>query len=177
MSTAKKDSEKLTPRQRLFCEQYVKLNSNGTQAAIAAGYCVKGGEGAAAAHASRLLKSVKIQEYIQSIWRRHHMTADEVVARLAAMAKGDATQLVNARGHVDMAKVKANGVIVKSIKHDARGRLQVELHDQQAALVHVGKALGVFKESVSLEAAGGGPLVVQLAMDPAAITGQPKGKA
>lgn len=49
----------LTPKQKRFCEEYL-IDLNATQAAIRAGYSPKTAEQTA----SRLLRNVKVQEYI-----------------------------------------------------------------------------------------------------------------
>ena len=49
----------LTPKQKRFCEEYL-IDLNATQAAIRAGYSLKTAEQTA----SRLLRNVKVQEYI-----------------------------------------------------------------------------------------------------------------
>lgn len=62
MSRGKNQYEALTEQQIQFCEHYLDLN-NGTAAAIKAKYS----EQTAASQASRLLKNVKIKEYIDSL--------------------------------------------------------------------------------------------------------------
>jgi len=53
-------SEKLTPKQALFCKEYL-VDRNGTQAAIRAGYA----EDSASVEGSRLLTNAKVAERIQ----------------------------------------------------------------------------------------------------------------
>lgn len=52
--------DKLTDKQKAFCREYVKNGYNGTQAAIKAGYSIKGAD----AEAGRLLVNVRIREKI-----------------------------------------------------------------------------------------------------------------
>jgi len=58
----KKPDTELTEKQKAFSDQFV-VDFNGTQAAIRAGYSKKTAE----SQASRLLRNVKVQEYIKSL--------------------------------------------------------------------------------------------------------------
>lgn len=56
---------KLTPKQQIFCEEYVANGGNGTKAAIKAGYSKK----TAYAMANENLKKPDIKEYIEQLTR------------------------------------------------------------------------------------------------------------
>ena len=56
-----RDADGLTPKQAKFVKQYL-IDTNGTRAAMVAGYCKT--KGSAAAHASYLLKNIKINKAI-----------------------------------------------------------------------------------------------------------------
>lgn len=75
----------LTLRQEKFCREYL-VDLNATQAAIRAGYSEK----TAAYQASRLLRNVKVLEYIKKLRgereKRVQVTQDEVIRELAAIA-------------------------------------------------------------------------------------------
>lgn len=73
-------SDRLTHKQRVFADQYVKLNGNGTKAALIAGY--SGGEGAAAARASENVRKRKVRQRIEYLTRKHEISADRVLTRL-----------------------------------------------------------------------------------------------
>lgn len=68
----------LTPKQKMFCEEYT-IDLNGTQAAIRAGYSEK----TANEQAARLLTNVSVKEYVQSLMdkrsERIEITADYVL--------------------------------------------------------------------------------------------------
>lgn len=78
----------LNPRQILFVQEYMKTN-NVTQSSISAGYMPKG----AYAQGSRLLKDVRIQNYIEAIRERldDAKIADiqEVMEYLTSVMRGE----------------------------------------------------------------------------------------
>lgn len=55
--------EKLTAKQKLFCETYVSNNFNGAQAAIAAGYS----KNSSRSMGSQLLTKLNVQNYIEKL--------------------------------------------------------------------------------------------------------------
>lgn len=57
--------DKLTPKQELFCKEYI-IDFNGTQAAIRAGYS----ENTANEQASQLLAKLSIQNYLKKIMKK-----------------------------------------------------------------------------------------------------------
>ena len=75
----------LTDKQKRFCEEYL-IDLNATQAAIRAGYSPKSAEQTA----SRLLRNVKVQEYIakrqKELSRSTHITQERVIKELALIA-------------------------------------------------------------------------------------------
>jgi len=87
----------LTPKQLMFCEQYL-IDRNGTQAAIRAGYSSK----TANEQASRLLANVKIQQYIkaktQKVLDKMEITQEKVMREYARLAFSDLRQYYNEDG-------------------------------------------------------------------------------
>ena len=55
--------EKLTAKQKLFCETYVSNNFNGAQAAIAVGYS----KNSSRSMGSQLLTKLNVQNYIEKL--------------------------------------------------------------------------------------------------------------
>jgi phage terminase small subunit len=76
---AKNQYDELTDRQKKFAEYYHEL-SNGTKAAILAGY----GEAGAHTEASRQLKNVKVKDYLAQLETERR---ERVQSRLATMAE------------------------------------------------------------------------------------------
>lgn len=89
--------DKPTARELRFGDEYL-IDLNGKQAAIRAGYSPKTAE----QQASRLLRKVKVQEYIaQRIKEREHrteITQDRVLKELARIAFFDIRKLYNSDG-------------------------------------------------------------------------------
>ena len=84
----KKCKKKLNPKQILFVQEYLKT-SNMTQSAITAGYSAR----TAYAQASRLLKDVRVKNYIEAIRERldDDKIADiqEVMEYLTSVMRGE----------------------------------------------------------------------------------------
>lgn len=79
---------KLTAKQQRFCDEYL-IDLNATQAAIRAGYSKR----TAAASAARLLRNVKVQEYIaqRMAEKESQLIADqdEVLKYLTSVLRGE----------------------------------------------------------------------------------------
>ena len=148
----------LTNREKAFCREYV-ISWNGTLAAINSGYSKK----TAAVIAHENLRKPKIRAYIEELIRTKAMTADEVLARLAAEASANMAELVefydvpildkegNHVGDKQAVRMKPEafekyGYLIKSINPTASGDLKFELHDAQKAKELIGKHLGLFRE-------------------------------
>lgn len=153
----------LSKKRRVFVEEYLK-DFNGTQAAIRAGYSENG----ARSTASRLLTIDNISEAVEAGIEERAMSANEVLQRLASMARGDMGDFldVNSMGifNLDLAKAKELGLLhlvkkvkdrsVMTMKMGADGvevetethNFEVELHDAQAALVHLGRHHKLFTD-------------------------------
>ena len=88
----------LNPRQETFCHEYI-LDSNGTQAAIRAGYSEK----TATAQATELLTRDYIKERItvltQKALRKAPFTAQDVLEGIWDMAKKAKSETVRLRAH------------------------------------------------------------------------------
>ncbi|WP_142783366.1 terminase small subunit [Changchengzhania lutea] len=94
---------KLTPKKKRFCQEYVK-DLNGKQAAIRSGYSIKTAEN----QASRLLRSVKVKEYIKKLQKdireRNKMNVDDCVQMLSLMSKFDVADIFNDDGTMKLLK-------------------------------------------------------------------------
>lgn len=149
----------LTPKQQKFVQEYL-IDLNATQAAIRAGYAATG----AAVEGVRLLRKAKIQEALanaqKNLAKETGITAERVLRELALLgfanmadymrvgAEGDAV-LDFSRLTREQAAALAE-VTVEDFK-DGRGedardvrRIKFKLADKRAALVDIGKHLGMF---------------------------------
>ena len=72
----KKEHKQLTPKQKRFCQEYV-IDSNGTQAAIRAGYSKK----TAYSQGQRMLKNVEISNFIKTLKEKKSEELDITLTR------------------------------------------------------------------------------------------------
>lgn len=107
----------LTDKQKRFCEEYL-IDLNATQAAIRAGYSPKTAEQTA----SRLLRNVKVQEYIakrqKELSRSTEITQERVIKELALIAfsnNADYAHVVEKK-----MQVEAGGTLVDVLDKDGK---------------------------------------------------------
>nr|DAR24568.1 MAG TPA: Terminase small subunit [Caudoviricetes sp.] len=107
----------LTDKQKRFCEEYL-IDLNATQAAIRAGYSPKTAEQTA----SRLLRNVKVQEYIakrqKELSRSTEITQERVIKELALIAfsnNADYAHVVEKK-----MQVEAGGALVDLLDKDGK---------------------------------------------------------
>lgn len=145
---------KLTDKQKRFCEEYL-IDLNATQAAIRAGY-------KNADIGRRLVTKSHVSEYIEKLKaersQRTEITADRVLAELAAIAFSDRT---------DIAKIEDDGIVTftptdqldkdakKTISGIENGKYgtKVTTYDKVKALELIGKHLGMFTSGADNSAA------------------------
>lgn len=111
------DCTALTDKQKRFCEEYL-IDLNATQAAIRAGYSPKTAEQTA----SRLLRNVKVQEYIakrqKELSRSTEITQERVIKELALIAfsnNADYAHVVEKK-----MQVEAGGALVDVLDKDGK---------------------------------------------------------
>lgn len=173
----------LSPKQQQFCREYI-IDLNATQAAIRAGYAKSG------AHVTghRLLSDAKIADCVAELQQkrsaRTEITADRVLAELAKIGFSDIRNVVawqpNATGMTEdedgEQRIVTNNEVtliasteisddtaasIAEISQSAQGALKIKLHDKRAALVDLGRHLGMFKERVEHSGPEGGPIEVK----------------
>lgn len=137
----------LSHKQQAFVDAYLTC-WNASEAARQAAYAKPGQQG------HRLLKHVEIAAEIERRVADRAMSADEVLIRLAEHARSSIEDFADiAEGipnglFLNFEKAKAAGKLglIKKLKYNAQGYPEIELYDAQAALVQIGKALGLFTE-------------------------------
>lgn len=168
--------KKLTAKQRLFVEAYIINGFNATQAAITAGYS----ESTAYSQGARLLKNVEIKRELDRLFDEYTMSAQEVLARLTAHARGDLGDVWDeSTGQVDWAKARALGKtgLIKRIRHkttriegkDGDTEIfedEIELHDPQKALQLLGKQHGLFVDRTEVTGKDGDALRIEIVRKP-----------
>lgn len=116
----KTDRHKLTPKQEMFCREYL-VNLNATQAAIRSGYS----ERTANEQGSRLLTKVSVQERIQELKKeracRVEVTADYVLTTIVdTIEKCKQAELVrDRRGEIVTVEDPDTGEMRAVYKYDA----------------------------------------------------------
>lgn len=153
----------LTPKQKIFANEYL-IDLNATRAYKVAYTQVKNEETAAAAGA-RLLRNVKVAEYIQKRMdersQRTEITQDMVLKELAKMGFLDARKLFADDGKPlkikeidDSTAACIVGVKVKELYDEDGGFVGYEkeykLADKKGPLELLGKHLGMFKDKMEL---------------------------
>ena len=175
------DPDGLSPKQRRFVDEYA-ISLNATRAAIAAGYS----ERSAQVQSSRLLSNAMVSTALQKLLDKRAakvgITQEMVLAELAKIGFADIRKAVT-WGTTEMRVVDDgddesepktapyHGLALKgadeidddtaaAISEVSEGRdgLKVKFHDKQAALVNIGRHLGMFKDKTELSGPGGGPI-------------------
>jgi hypothetical protein len=118
-----------------------------------------------------MLVKVGIREQIEQRISEKAMGADEVLSRLAEHARGDMGDFLDISSmsfQVDLSGAKEKGItrLIKKVKQRTTTTLskegvetetsdiEIELHDAQAALVHIGRHLALFTDNVDVNLAG-----------------------
>jgi phage terminase small subunit len=150
-----------------FADEYLRNGFNGTKAAIFAGYA----ERSAYNQASRLMNNDEILAYINARLEELTMSADEVLLRLAEHARAEYSQYFTYAQFTDddgnkewvvgfdFDRCMADGKmhLIKKVKHDSRGHIEVEFYDAQTALINIGRAHKLFSDGLDMTS-GGKPL-------------------
>ncbi|MFZ2406386.1 MAG: terminase small subunit [Methylobacter sp.] len=140
----------MNKKQTVFVKYYLQT-WNATQSAIKAGYSKR----SAGQVGHRLLKDDEIKAEIKLQLEALTMDADEVLARLADIARSDMHDVMDVRkdggAQIDFAKAirKKKMGMIKSISPTKAG-VRVELHDKVRALELIGKNLNLFADKVNL---------------------------
>lgn len=155
---------RLSDKQRKFIDAYLEC-LNATQAARSAGY--KGTYESLRSIGSQNLTKPHIKSEIEKRLSQYSMSANEVIYRLSQQGRasiGDFIGLTETE-----AKTHPQAHLIKKFKRTSRvlkdgdieERVEIELHDGQSALVHIGKAHGVFKDVTKHEFDGDVELLMQ----------------
>ena len=152
----------MTEKQKIFADEYL-LDLNATRAYLVAYPSVKKEQTAAAAGA-RMLRNVKVQEYIsermQERQKRTEVTQDRVVQELAAIAFARVTDYVSIKSNGPAAVVMIKSTedlsdeqirAIAGIKEGANG-IEVKLNDKQKALELLGRHLGMWNDKLDINA-------------------------
>ncbi len=146
-----KNEKRLTEKQKRFCEEYL-IDLNATQAAIRAGYSEKTARTIAAQHLAKLNIQAYISELQKQQSKRTEITADRVLAELAAIAFSDRSKFskVTDRQHVSFTPTdELSDTERRSIAGIIEGRngIEIKSYDKLRALELIGKHIGMFEKN------------------------------
>lgn len=181
----------LTPKQRAFVREYL-VDLNATQAAIRAGYSVDTARAIGAENLTKpnIAKAIAAAMELRS--KRTDITADRVLMELAKIGFADIRKAIRWHSHLineednpdggDVAVIKTvvtnqvelvasddlddeTAAAISEISQNTAGGIKLKLHDKRAALVDIGKHLGMFREKVELTGKDGGPIQTEEVSD------------
>lgn len=160
----------LSNNQKLFCQEYLKLGMNGTQAYLNVYKSCKK-EATARTNASRLLTNANIQDYISELQKKVEEKAivsiEDIVNELTTIAFTDRTKISqNVRNKIlerkedgtEVEYYEDNVIFTQTAELDENTRkiiagykktqsgFAVETYDKMKALELLGKYLGMFKD-------------------------------
>lgn len=151
----------LTTKQRRFVEEYCgQAKFNAAEAARRAGYSEK----AAREIGYENLTKPHIAEAVENRLEQQAMGSDEVLQRLADMARADMGRFIRIREsgawELDLEKAREAGLLhlVRELAYDSNGLPKIKLHDAKDALKQLGKVHGLFVERHEHTGEDGGPI-------------------
>lgn len=167
----------LSPRRQRFVDEYM-IDLCQSKAAARAGYSDK----TARAQASLIMRDPIVQAAVRKRMQERvlatHINADRVVLELAKLAFANMADYMTAGADGDPAldfskltRDQAAALVEVTVDDyfDGRGedarqvrRVKFKLADKRAALVDLGRHIGMFKERVELTGSGGGPIQSQV---------------
>lgn len=150
--------KKLTPKQERFCQEYI-IDLNGTQAAIRAGYSKKTAYSISEENLRKPEIKTRIEELQAELRERNKLKADDVIQELRALAFWNIKDFITTNNQVNdlstMEREALKPVAGIKVKKEIRtiGEMELteittelKLTDKRAALVDLGRHLGIFKE-------------------------------
>lgn len=156
---------KLSAKQALFVEEYL-VDLNATEAALRAGYSAKSAKQIGTENLSKPAVAAAIEKRTKDRVERIELSQDLVVQELAKIAFANISDVASWDGAQVAVKdsESLSKTALSAVSSVAAGQYGVTLrmHDKRAALVDLGKHLGMFKEKVELEVRDGADVVKTL---------------
>lgn len=164
----------LTAKQRAFVREYL-IDLNATQAAIRAGYSEKTAYSIGEENLRKPEIAAAVEAAMKNRADRTDITADRVLKELAKIGFADIRKAIKWHSHLvneednpdggDIAVIKTivtnqvelvgsedlddeTAAAISEISQNATGGIKLKLHDKRAALVDIGKHLGMFTDKV-----------------------------
>ena len=147
------EEKKLTAKEKAWADAYLVTLSKAGAARIAK---YKGDSNTLAHVGWENYRKEYIQAYMKDKLDQMAMPVNEVLARFAAMASSNLSDFASIKTTKDLEE-REDGAVVKKFKRDIitdqlgrqHEKMEIELYDAQTALVHIGKAHGIFKETTT----------------------------
>src|SRR5215472_16772950 len=161
----------LKPRQQVFVNAYLE-SWNASDAARKAGYSFPRQTG------YRLLTNVYIRDAIDQELQLHHLSREQVLARLGEMATANIADFLDNDGNINWAVIHQRGHLVKWHKRKRKTsprkdgskcvteESEIELYDALRALLHIGRYLGLFDKRKALNNGGSAQVLVRFKGNP-----------
>lgn len=150
-----KQKGKLTPKQLMFCKEYL-IDLNAKEAATRAGYS----SATAKELGYKLLRSSAIQDKIARLMndrsKRTELTSDYVLRELLSIAKDDIRNYVKITSEGGKVILQLNDIQesdkknIAEISQNKDGQLRFKLYSRENALIQLGRHLGLFNDKVNL---------------------------
>ncbi len=179
-------AEGLTPKQRIFVDSYLSNGFNATDAARTAGY--KGNQTTLTSVGYENLRKPDIAAVVQERLNEAAMSANEVLARLSRIARGEVVDFLDEDGKFDLKtarKLKKAGLLKKLkskrtsknvdtiTEGSEEGRetlessliyeeVEFEMYSAHEALRDLGKFHKLFTEKHEVGGIGGGPVQIEV---------------
>jgi len=155
----------LSPKQKTFVAEYL-VDLNATEAALRAGYSKKSAASIGQENLQKPAIAEAVEKALADRVERIEITQDAVVQELACIAFGNISDVAEWEGeHVKVlsSSTRSKRVLaaVAGVSETQHG-LTVRMHDKQAALLNLGKHLGMFREKVELEVRDGASVLDKL---------------
>lgn len=191
MSDAEEWENELTPKQRAFVREYL-IDLNATQAAIRAGYAEVSASAEGSRLLGNVKVAAAVEAAMKSRAERTDITADRVLKELAKIGFADIRKAVKWQSAMiteednpdggDIAVIKTivtntvqmvasdelddeTAAAIAEVSQNATGGVKIKLHDKRAALVDIGRHLGMFKDRVEHTGKDGGPIEMREVSD------------
>lgn len=167
----------LNDKQRRFVAEYL-IDLNATQAAIRAGYSEKTAE----QYGFQLLQKTSVQKFLAERMKarenRTEITQDKVLQELAKIGFADirkavkwgdgiavtdpesgAVEISNGVSLIGSEEIDdATAASISEVSQTAQG-IKIKMHDKRAALVDIGRHLGMFTDKTEVTGKDGAPLL------------------
>jgi phage terminase small subunit len=186
MSSQDDWESELTAKQRAFVREYL-IDLNATQAAIRAGYSEKTATVIGAENLTKPNIASAIESAMKNRADRTDITADRILKELAKIGFSDIRKAIKWQGTLVTEEDNPDGgdtLVIKNvvtnnvtlissdeiddetaaaiseISQNTSGGIKLKFHDKRAALVDMGKHLGMFTDKIEHTGKDGGPVQV-----------------